>query len=503
MSPGTAERVSLLAQPVDRSMTIAVVMRTADAPRLDLELIRRSLFYFAIANFVVAPFTPDPLAYGAGAFVPFLLTTIVGRPATPKAVGFFLLWHWGQVFARAIQSVLDGESMAASIDGPDVLYAYWYALASLITLAVAFRLVLGTLRSPTFSEYHAHERWRPSDLVTVYLVAIAASLAFIFLGRSVPGADQPFQAAAQVKVIALFLLCTYVFTTGLGRGALLAAIAIEILVGFTGFLADFRAVFIYVAVAAVAARIKWSGAATAAALAWLAVLLTLALFWTSVKVEYREYATGSEDSQQIKVPLEQRMTYLGERMLDLGGTKWSETSYVLLTRLAYIDIFGQVIGVDRGVREPIVVRQWKDALAHVFQPRFLFPNKPVLTDSDVFMRLARSDPMEQIRLGTSISVGYIAENYVDLGFPGMLAGIFGLGLLFAMVVRYFMTRPLPWMLREAIIMGLVFNSAGTGMEVSLPKLLGATLMFFLVWSVMASLALPVAMRWLDRRAAHS
>ncbi len=69
-------------------------------------------------------------------------------------------------------------------------------------------------------------------------------------------------------------------------------IAVEILVGFTGFLADFRAVFIYVAVAALAARVKWSGATTAAALAWLAVLLILALFWTSVKVEYRDYVTG-------------------------------------------------------------------------------------------------------------------------------------------------------------------------------------------------------------------
>ncbi len=38
-------------------------------------------------------------------------------------------------------------------------------------------------------------------------------------------------------------------------------------------------------------------------------------------------------------------------------------------------------------------------------------------------------------------------------------------------------------------MGLVYNIAGTGMEVSLPKLLGATVMFFLVWSLMAKFAL--------------
>lgn len=485
-------------------MTGVAATRAARETRLDFDLIRRGCLYLAVANVLVAPFAPDPLAYGGGAFVPFVLMSIIGRPTMPKAIVFFLLWQWGQVFARAIQSVLDGESMGASIDGADLLYAYWYAMASLTMLAVAMRLVLGNLRAPTFSEYHSHERWRPPDLVTVYFAAIAASVVFTLLGRSVGGLDQPFQAAAQVKVVALFLLCTYVFTTGRGRGALIAVIAVEILVGFTGFLADFRAVFIYVAVAALAARVKWSGATTAAALAWLAVLLILALFWTSVKAEYRDYVTGTDETtQQIKIPLEERVAYLGDKALNIGNTKWGDTAYLLLTRFAYIDIFGQVIGVDRGTHEPIATRQWKDALAHVFQPRFLFPDKPILSDSEVFIRLARSDPMEQIRLGTSISVGYMAENYVDLGFPGMLAGVFAFGLVFALVVRYFMTRPLPWMLREAMIMGLAYNTAGTGIEVSLPKILGATVMFFLVWSLMAKFALPIAMRWLDRRAGVS
>jgi hypothetical protein len=481
-------------------MTTYVATPAKHETRIDFELIRRGCLYFAIANFVVSPFTPDPLVYVGGGFVPFVLMTIIGLPTMPKGLVFFLLWQWGQVYARALQSVLDGQSMAATIDGADVLYAYWYSLASLVTFAIAFRVVLGNLLAPTVSEYHAHERWQPEHLVVVYFAAIVASIAMVFLSRSVPGLDQPFGAAAQVKVVALFLLCTYVFTTGQGRGALIGAIAVEIVVGFTGILADFRAVFIYVAVAALAARIRWSGVTTVAALVWLAFLLVLALFWTSVKFEYRDYVLGAGESQQIQVPLEQRMAYLGDRALNIGDTKWGETSYVLLTRFAYIDIFGQVIGVDRGAREPVGMRQWKDALAHVFQPRFLFPGKAALSDSDVFIRLARSDPAEQVRLGTSISVGYMAENYVDLGFPGMLAGIFAYGLLLALVARYFMTRQLPWMLREGIVMGLVYNVASTGMEVSLPKLLGATVMFFLVWSLMARFALPVAMRWLDQRA---
>ncbi len=58
-----------------------------------------------------------------------------------------------------------------------------------------------------------------------------------------------------------------------------------------------------------------------------------------------------------------------------------------------------------------------------------------------------------MRLGTSISVGYMGENYADLGFPGMLGGILLLGLILALACRYFMTRQLPWLVSEGLVMG--------------------------------------------------
>ena len=51
----------------------------------------------------------------------------------------------------------------------------------------------------------------------------------------------------------------------------------------------------------------------------LAVLFTLALYWTSVKAEYREYVTGAAETQQIRVPLGERMAYIsGDKALNMG-----------------------------------------------------------------------------------------------------------------------------------------------------------------------------------------
>ena len=231
------------------------------------------------------------------------------------------------------------------------------------------------------------------------------------------------------------------------------------------------------------------------------MLVTLGLFWTSVKAEYREVATGSDDSQNVKMSLDTRLGYLGGRLVSAGDIDWGLASYALLYRLAYVDIFGSVIGVKLVSPEQGSFRQWSDALGHVFQPRFLFPNKPGLSDTEVFVRLARGDVSEQMRQATSISVGYMSENYADMGFPGMLAGVFMIGLFVAAACRYFMAVPLPWLVREGIVLAFIYAIAANGVEISLPKLLGATVMTFIVYALLIKFVFPIALRWLDTRAA--
>ena len=220
-----------------------------------------------------------------------------------------------------------------------------------------------------------------------------------------------------------------------------------------------------------------------------------------MKAEYREIATGSDDSQNVKMSLDTRFGYLGNRVVSAGDIDWSRASYALLNRLAYVDIFGSVIGVKLVSPELGEFRQWSDALAHVFQPRFLFPDKRSLSDTEVFVRLARGDASEQMRSATSISVGYMSENYVDLGFPGMLAGVFMIGVFVAMACRYFMAVPLPWIVREGIILAFIYAIGNNGVEISLPKLLGATVMTFAVYALLIKFVFPIALRWLDTRAA--
>ena len=468
---------------------------------LDLNSLKRGFFYIAVALMFVAPFSQDPMALACGAAVPWLILQIIARPGMPVAVVYIFIWQWLQIFTRVLQSVVDNKSIANGLYGPNVARAYWYMLASLVVMALAMRLVLGNLKPPTVQDRTAHFEWRPLDLFSLYIGMLFVAVGCRFASYALPALDQPLDAVARLKIVLLFMLFGTVMMTGRNTNLLWGAVALEIVLGFTGLLSDFRGVFIYLAIAALAARIPLKGTTVAAGLACAGFLVFLALFWTSVKAEYREFATGSSDSQNVKVALDARFGYLGNRLASSDAIDWDMAAYALLVRLAYTDIFGSVIGVQETAPEQVFVRQWQDAVGHVVKPRFLFPNKASLSDTEVYVRLARGDSSEQVRLGTSISVGYMAENFVDFGFPGMLGGIFVIGLMYGIAIRYFMALKLPWILREGIVVGFVFGVAHNGVEMSLPKILGAAVMFVAVYALLARFVFPSALNWLKGRAA--
>lgn len=468
------------------------------APRLDYSMLRKVSFVFGLFFVFISLACPDPLALAAGAFTPWVILRLVGTPTMPAVVAYYLLSQWLQVFARAFLALIDGEPMAQSIFGPWVVEAYWYMLASTVVLAFALKIVLGGIQPPTEENWSAHLYWRPADVFMIYLGShLIAQMAGLTFGGVL---FQFFEAIARFKIIAAFLLFTSVMSVGRGWAFLFTVLGIEILSGMTGLLGDFRGVFVFLGTAALAAQIRWTPRISGYACLTISSMVALALFWTSVKFEYREIATGGGDSQALQISLSDRAGYMLGRVADISNIDWGLASKALLERLAYVDITGLVINVDLASAEAQKVRQWSDALSHVLQPRFLFPDKQALSDTEVFIRLTKADLLENMRGGTSISVGYMAENYVDFGFPGMLAGVFAVGLLVALVIRFFFSFDVPWMVRQGTALAYVYSICASGLEVSLPKILGSTITFAVAYGLAMKFAFPVGQRWLEQRA---
>ncbi len=73
-----------------------------------------------------------------------------------------------------------------------------------------------------------------------------------------------------------------------------------------------------------------------------------------------------------------------------------------------------------------------------------------------------------------------------------------LGLVLALCLRVLMSFSLPQVMREGVAMAFVFSMARDGVEVSLPKVLGAALMFMIVFIPILRFGAPRVVRLLDR-----
>ena len=101
---------------------------------------------------------------------------------------------------------------------------------------------------------------------------------------------------------------------------------------------------------------------------------------------------------------------------------------------------------------------WLGALKHVFMPRILFPNKPILNDSER-TRLFTGLGVAGAKQGTSISIGYIGESYIDFGKWLMAVPIFLLGWLYGWIYSFFVSRDSSHLVGFAIATAILLFSA--------------------------------------------
>jgi hypothetical protein len=479
-------------------MTTATAFQPPEAIYFDFALLRKVWLYFAIAVLFMAPFSPDPLVVAICGFMPWALLFIVDRPRMPSVIVFYLLFVWFEAAARVLLASLDGESLRDGFYGPDVYRAYWYSMASLLVFAVAFRVCLGALPAPPDHQLNEHRSWPPMLLFYLYLVTSALSFVLFPIAGLSPGIAQPVLAVGSLKFVAMFMLFATALSTGNGINLLVAVVLIEIISGFSGLFSGFKTVFIILFLAALSLRMTLRPTNVLVGGVAVVMLLGLGVFWTAVKADYRDVATGYSGSQAVSSSLVERMGVLMGRAIHPEEIEWGLATDQLLRRMAYIDFFGASISVSETAPEPGLFARWRDALEHVGKPRFLFPDKAALDDTEIFARYVRGDGSEENRSGTSISIGYLAENFVDFGFPGMLVPIAFMALLAGWTARYFMTRPVAWVVREGFAMALIMTLS-SGMELSLAKFLGSTIMSFVVLALCLKFLYPTVKRWLESR----
>ena len=342
---------------------------------------------------------------------------LLWRPGEPPIFLLIFGMQWLQVSLGTFQANLDGVDIDKTTEfNAEVWRAALLSLLGLAILAVGIRIGAGRWRlAPALLARQIVTRYPVPTFFRLYALAFAAAFFSEGFAYVIPGLSQLFLAVTSVKWAFFWLLAYATFCQkGSRKIFFLAAFLLELGWGIGGFFSDFKTVFFVTLLALAAANVRISASAGIGLSVMAVIVLMFGIVWSTIKGEYRAYVSGGERAQIVTVGFGDRMAKLGELVSALDREALADGADRLVKRITYVEFFGAVL-----LYVPAVVPHedgaiWLDAITRPFMPRLFFPDKAIIDDSErtnkyTGLGVSGSD------VGTSISIGYFGEAYIDFG----------------------------------------------------------------------------------------
>jgi hypothetical protein len=446
--------------------------------------------------FLLAGLGPNVFLAATALIVLLIGLALLWRPGESPVLLFLFAFPWLQASILIFHANWYGVTVAelSTVSG-DLETAILLSLAGLLTVAIGIRLGAGAWRWQDAAEASMQARAVVFDRwLRPYLVAWAVSFTALAFAWVVPSLSQPMLALASLKWAFYFMLAYKAFLGAQRDRSVLALVfLVELASAIGGYFSDFKTVFLVTTFAAVAAGVRFSPRGLLGLGALTALLFTFAVLWTAIKGEYRTFLSGGVAEQIVTVDYPTRLSKVVELIGELDQEKLILGVDQLMRRLTYVEFFGVVLTyVPSQMAHENGALFW-DAVSRPFLPRLFFPDKEIIDDS-VRTNLYTGGLAGNSE-GTSISLGYVAESYIDFGPLGMFPALFVIGLLFGRIYRGL----LHWsasrgLLGMALATGILTGAAA--LETSFTKAFGGIAVALLVAVLLAGLVVPRWAPWL-------
>jgi hypothetical protein len=400
-------------------------------------LLPPALAVFAIVLAVVESDGPNGSLAIASALVLVVGGALLWRPGEAPILLFIFAMQWAEASIGVFHANFLSEDMSAySGHGGSPAQAVELSLAGILVLAIGMRLGAGAPQPAVTAVARAKaleipvEKW-----FRLYIIGWAVAFVGQTFAWAIPGLTQPLLALSSLKWATFYMLAFATFVDPhRSRVYFLAAFMFEFAQGVGGYFSDFKTVFFVALLAKIATATRASVGAIVGVTVLGVILLGLGVVWTAVKSDFRAYVSGGSTAQIVTVDYEDRLAHLADLVEGLDEEKLGEAADKMMRRLSYVEFFGIVLDVVPQVVPHADGAIWLDAVTRPFMPRLFFPNKAIIADSERTNLYARGAAGNYA--DTSVSLGYVAESYIDFGLDGMMAPIFLWGLVAGQIFRW-------------------------------------------------------------------
>jgi len=424
--------------------------------------------------------------------IPFLLIPLLWKKNESPFLFMGLMLQWLSINIKVFYANFERLKFEDTFENyRDIEKAFYFSNIGLLSIALGIFLIIRKFRISDIEYYKLALTYDSRKIVPIYLI-VAIIYPIISEGSfRFGGLQQPISKLADFKWMVFFIFMLSCLYTKQFKLFAIIAIA-EVVMSLTGFFSSFKDYFLVIfgGILIIYGRsLKFKQILPLTALT--AILIYMIIIWQYVKPEYRQYLNGGAMTQNNIRTTGESLSKLGEIVSKVDQQSVNSGFKQTVDRLSYIDFFSATIDYVPRVIPHTHGRLWSDAVGRVLQPRILFPNKKAIDDSET-TRQYSGMMVAGTEQGTSISLGYMTENYIDFGMPGMFFSLFGYGLLIGLVYKYVMTSSPDKLIGTAMVIPLfiliyLFESA-------LNKLIGGLLMYLLIYELIRRFALKTFLK---------
>ena len=410
----------------------------------------------------------------------------------PGVLVFLFTKQWLQIIAYVIWMV-NGDRPIDYLS-PHAGIAITLACLGLIIIAATIAQGIRKLPVPTLA-YILEEAMRLNEKKVFMLYAISTlflgSLGYALAG--VGGLSQIILTLGSFKWI-FFFVYGYISLAKKKRLLLIVIILFEFVTGIFSYFSSFKEVFFFTIILSLTFIRKVSFKQAIYGVVIVSGLSFFFLTWTAVKGEYRSYLNQGTRQQVIVVSRSDAFNKLGDQ---LSALKWEDYQFsinALLYRVQYIlhltytmDRVPEVLPHEYG-------RIWWENVSFVLVPRLIWPDKPIY-EATVKTNKYTGKSYAGFKQGSSFSLGYFADSYIDFGYVGMFFPLVLVGLFVVLIYRTLYRRKNINILFRYAAINLVLYEY-TAFETDGLMLFGRLLLMFLVFYALCKFVFPSLQRWL-------
>ncbi len=386
-----------------------------------------------------------------GMVVFFIIFYNIQQPLKPSVFTIILIYHFIQISAGVWQSNYLDKPL--DYRSSSTVYAIVVSYIGLLFLFLPIIYHQNKVPKLTFSQLKKYsDKLSIDKIFRIYIISFFGLNVFTGLAYLVPSIAQLIISLGNIKWFLFLLFGFQSIIQNKRKKELYLFCALEFSLGFFSYFSEFKTIIFYGLFLALCflQHLKLRNLV----IAFLSIIAMGygGIFWTSIKGDYRSFINKGSSTQSVQVEKGDALNKLLELSESQNASTFSGATASFLDRLQYTYHLAKAMD-----RVPAVIPyqdgdNWLTTIIFVLTPRIIDANKGTY-DASVKATKYTGIHYNGVKKGTSVSLGYFADGYIDFGYVGMFIPLLILGFIYGRSYFYFIKKSSS---------NLLFNYAAVG-----------------------------------------